>query len=378
MQRKSGQISVKLAIAAIFSGVSFSAARNFDGIRGGINSEISDLYQFESIYGDGSSHRRLQSEFCMRLKDELGSLWEKYNDPYYNLVEGGKTAPILSKYEQGGSAIAVVTTNNENDVENLKRALQSLKFLTGDDPERPAPVVIFHEGDLSPDQMNAIIASTNRPITFPQVDLKSLPFGFDPKDAPQEDIRRYQMDRFWLTKVWTHPSLSPYEVIMKIDTDSCFMENNDLLPNLPNRHAMYMAEYEGLEMERAHAEGLWAWSGEWMNGQDRVPGNPLAWHFCRTTTELHGTIPKVRPHLEVFVKRFMHQCYHYQFMAALTEDEPFLLFNKKWSYGAIRYLMTAVLAGNHDFALVPQRGVAHQEMCQPEAYAKLHPWYIIE
>lgn len=127
---------------------------------------------------------------------------------YYN---NGSPTPIPLKYEEhpaGGPAISILVTNREKDISELRTALRSLAFLQGDlDPNHKAPVLIFNEGDLSPEQIESIITSCpDRPISFPIVDFTEFPPGYNGEQEGnkfqvkgRKEWGYYHMIRFWVT-----------------------------------------------------------------------------------------------------------------------------------------------------------------------------------
>lgn len=320
-------------------------------------------------------------EDVIKHYDSIHELREKDDTVYYNLG-GDKPEPILSKYRAGGPVIASLCTNIDKDVKELQNALKSLKFLHGDDPNQISPVLVFNEGDLSQDQINAIVASTNRPIAFPLVDFTSFPPGFDPdKESREFSVKGrskwgyYQMIRFWVTTIWKHRALAPYEIVMRIDTDSCFMEDNRILPNMPNEHTNYYSQYVGLEWEGSFVQGLYDWTTNWMQKTDKLPGNPLFWAYIQTSHELHGTLPLFRTNFEVSRKSFMQTFDVYRWFEAITEREPFGVFRHRWGDAVIRYLMAAIFATSEEIVVSRPDGYGHKEMCDVDAYAARYPWY---
>lgn len=305
------------------------------------------------------------------------SLEEQDNHAYYNLKEGSETAPIQSKYSQGGPVIIMLSTGIANDLENLERALQSLRFLHGDDPDHPAPVLVFNKGDLNPDQINRIVASTKRPIAFPQVDLQSFPPEYNPEESfPEENIRNYQMIRFWVTSIWEHPALSPYDVVMKIDTDSCFMEDNNILPDFPSKRSVYQSEYVGMKKPNTNVKEIYSWTEKWLETNSRLSNNPMFWSYVKATQELYDSLPMMNTAVEVFRKSFMQSNDVKLWSRALTEEQGCLdVLRNNWSYGALRFMMTAIFVPSEKLIVYRPAGSASKELCDPLAYAEKYPWF---
>ena len=98
-------------------------------------------------------------------------------------------------------------------------------------------MLIFNENNLNDDIKIDLAACTDRPVAFPIVDFSIFPAGFDPKNETvkfqvkgRDEWGCYQMTRFWVTGTWTHPAAKPYGTVMRVDSDSCFMEPNPALP----------------------------------------------------------------------------------------------------------------------------------------------------
>ena len=173
--------------------------------------------------GSGVAHRSsggigggIMSDFIIKSpfakKDDL--LY--YNIPGKNPTQAGTLS--YTDYPEGGPVIAFLVTSNHKDVSDMQTALHSLAFLQGDQErgEPLSPVLVFNEADLSEEQVIAMVSSTNRPIAFPTVDFSLFPEGFNPDDfdkSPQFQVADrkpwgyYQMIRFWVTGIWTHPAI---------------------------------------------------------------------------------------------------------------------------------------------------------------------------
>lgn len=286
--------------------------------------------------------------------------------------------PILigNVYPKNGPVIATLVPSAQKDVDELGRALRSLVRLKGDkDSDFPAPVLIFNEGDLSMEQKKMLASNTNRPVAFPLVDFSEFPEGFNPRDETvQFSVKGrsswgyYQMIRFWVTGIWMHPALKPYGTVMRIDSDSCFMEDNDVLPNLPFDHINYHSQYVGLEPNKNFVKGLFEWNKSWLESQGKLPGNPFFWNMAKSSYELHGTLPLFRTNFEVNRKSFMQRRDIYRWFEALTEKEPFGIFRHRWGDAVIKYLMVATFTSSETVVCSKPDGYAHKDLCNADKY----------
>lgn len=128
-----------------------------------------------------------------------------------------------TNYEEGRRrqrpAIVTLVSNSKDDVLNLCVALSSLRNLAdahkhGSTSSSPAPVLIFHDGDLS-NRQRAFLSNncTTRDLSFPVVDFQSFPQGFNATSEQSNMSKRskwgyQQMIRFWITRIWTHEILN--------------------------------------------------------------------------------------------------------------------------------------------------------------------------
>lgn len=54
------------------------------------------------------------------------------------------------------------------------------------------------------------------------------------------------MIRFWITTIWKHPAIQRFDAAMRIDTNSCFREFNDNLPDFKLIAIDYHSQYVGV------------------------------------------------------------------------------------------------------------------------------------
>lgn len=278
-----------------------------------------------------------------------------YNQEYYNLHSKYPLAKgfLPSKYYPiGGPVISILVAKRQQDIDEVQVALRSLAFLKGDkDPEHPAPVLIFNEGDLPQNAIKSIIGSTNRPIGFPLVDFNSFPEGFDPNNARPEFVVEdrnpwgyYQMIRFWLTTIWKHPAIQRFDTIMRIDSDSCFKEINEYLPNFMYENLDYHSQYVGVTSPKGTAfiEGMFDAVNNWWNAHYGDPENPLMFHYAKMSWETQRTLPLFRTNFELSRRSFMQRKDVTQFHEQITENRPFPLFKHRWGDAVLRYLLVAL------------------------------------
>lgn len=304
-----------------------------------------------------------------------------YFMPFYNMKED-KMKPgylPLKKYPDGeGSVIATLVSSRPSDIEDLLVALKSLAFLKGDkDPEAPAPVLIFNEGDLSKENIEDIVASTDRPIGFPKVNFNSFPEGFDPDQEKasfpvrgREKWGYMQMIRFWTTMIWKHPAVQHFDTVMRIDSDSCFKEVNDYLPNFMYDGLYYHSQYVGVEPNAGveYIDGILDFAKNYMETkqQPNQARNDLLWHYTQSVWEFQKTLPLFRTNFELVKRDFMQRRDVAQFNEALTEEEPFGVLRKRWGDAVLRFITMAVFENADRIMTIRPTGYFHKQGCSKE------------
>lgn len=283
--------------------------------------------------------------------------------------------------------ILVITTlllsNHTINIDKLCRALESLRFLKGDVKDFPTPILVFNDGSLSNFQLENIVQSitdVNRPIAFPVVtNLYSLPEGFVRKYEEQfsnsnnntnfeyssnESKWSYQqMSQFWVSTIWKHPALAPFEFIMRMDFDTCFHEDNNHLPDFAKLHKAYHAQYVGVEPNTDKVEGLFNFATNYMTTENVLPTNPLQWQLVTNTWVIRKTLPLYQASLEVIRKSFMQHPDVMKFHEAVATKEPYGIFEYGWSDHVLRFIDTAMFVSNENFMTTEFKGFSNRQRC---------------
>ena len=331
-----------------------------------------------------SAHKRIQN-LASSLRDEMKNKKTGLNvksetfhlSDYFQIDEETKVMKDLSSvtYPKGGPVIAFLTTNTTKDIDDTQTALKSLVFLHGDvDADFLAPVLIFSEGNLKDTQKLKLAQSTNRPISFPVVDFKEFPPGLDLdadgmkfKVKGRENLWGYhQMIRFWITRVWHHPAIEPYEIIMRMDSDSCFKGVNEVLPGFLNDDIVYHSQFVGLESGSGFLTDLMDHSERFLKRYNKMAGNPMLYRYAKLTWESKKTLPLFMTNFEVSRKSFMLKNIVMRWHESLTEEKPYGVFTHRWGDAVTRYLMAAMIAMNYQLDTNYPDGYFHKEHCKRE------------
>lgn len=331
-----------------------------------------------------SAHKKIQN-IASSLRDEmkekkagLSLKGETFQlSDYYKIDEDTKVSKELSSvtYPKGGPVIVFLTTNTTKDIDDTQTALKSLIFLNGDnDPNHLAPVLIFNEGNINDAQKLKLTQSTNRPISFPVVDFNELPGGLDiEKDGMKFKVQGrenpwgyHQMIRFWITRIWHHPAVEPYEIIMRMDSDSCFKGVNEVLPGFLNDDIVYHSQFVGVESGSGFMEGLMDHSERFLKRYNKMAGNPMLYRYAKLTWETKKTLPLFMTNFEVSRKSWMLKNIVMRWHESLTEEKPYGVFTHRWGDAVTRFLMVAMIAMNYQLDTNYPDGYFHKAQCKRE------------
>mmetsp|Transcript_31603 Transcript_31603/g.38654 ORF Transcript_31603/g.38654 Transcript_31603/m.38654 type:complete len:376 (+) Transcript_31603:85-1212(+) len=294
-------------------------------------------------------------------------------------------------------AVVVLSSNNDEDLAELCLAMKSLLFLRGGHTREwiRSPVLVFNEGDLTAEQMQKVSVCTSRPVAFPVVNLLSFPNGFDPDKEwetfsawspfrPVRDRDRWsyaQMIRFWTTLIWNHPAIQQYNVLMRIDTDSCFLWQRDgnlnhqykMAPGLEGRY-VYQSNYENYVGGDTHyIEGLFDFAVKYMEANNLKPQNPTLWGIIRRTWEEQRNLPVFQTNFEITRVSFFQRADVRKWNEALAERPPYGIFRKRWGDAQFRVLTVAMFAKEENLLLSKSTGYLHgRGRCARNFISEIH------
>eukprot|EP00586_Coscinodiscus_wailesii_P019504 CAMPEP_0172504144 /NCGR_PEP_ID=MMETSP1066-20121228/175857_1 /TAXON_ID=671091 /ORGANISM="Coscinodiscus wailesii, Strain CCMP2513" /LENGTH=379 /DNA_ID=CAMNT_0013280173 /DNA_START=11 /DNA_END=1150 /DNA_ORIENTATION=+ len=275
-------------------------------------------------------------------------------------------------------AITSLIPNTPNDLRDFCLALRSLESLAvTDESLKQAPVFAFHEGDITPIQKETIRACTDRPVYFPVVNF-DFPPGFDVSTEMEnskmartvatggQNLGRpawgyAQMIRFWTSRVWKHEALAGYDSIMRIDTDSCFINGGDEedlnLPGVMKRY-VYRSKGPGTGINQ-WIDGLYDFAVEYMRREGITPANPELWKVIEDTWKENGVLRTVGTNFEVSRLSFFRRTDVAKWLDALTESPPYGVFRHRWGDAQTRVLTLAMFAKKENILLRVHPGYVH-------------------
>jgi len=319
--------------------------------------------------------------------------------------------------EIGGAAIAILVPAFDADVANCCIALKSLKFLKGDQdylPKDKAPVLLFNEGFLTLNQMNFLSGCTDRTVAFPVVNMeKQFPVGFgDVKEEWKKFLDEYDiaglgrpphfsyanMIAFWTRWIWEHPAVQQFDTIMRIDTDSCFLDsigdnpNFNRLPYLDNQYvyqsvapengmARHYYDKDTLKWngkqhrpniadigtnsdchrrnKQDYVVGLYDYAMDYIRRENIVPTNQGIWGAAKSGWEQFCSLHTFQTNFEVVRRDFFQSKKVLRWHRALAGAEPFGTYRQRWGDAQTRFLTMAIFAPEGSVLSVAVDGYAH-------------------
>jgi len=221
---------------------------------------------------------------------------------------------------------------------------------------------VFHEDDFTRDQKYGVLKCSDYPVSFHYVDL-SFPMEFDADSAYEENrdvallgTSRYhhkpwgyaRMIRFWTTQIWKHSAVQPYDTIMRIDTDSCFvdrLEEDTEDVYFPSIRIRYVYRSDGIRVGvNAFIEYLYDFAMTFMREHHIEPANPELWNMIQDTWNTNRTLPIFSKNFEVSRVSFFQRSMVMKWHDALTDEQPYGVFRYRWSDAQTKVLTMAMFA----------------------------------
>lgn len=276
------------------------------------------------------------------------------NDLNYIDRYGRRTGSIDSELQDFGRYPVIVILIAQNT--NLIDLCQSMKTLTNAQGSIKTPILAFHlESKPTLVNQNMLSACTDRAVFFAVVDLDQFPDGFEP--IAGEDYTSAQINRFWTTTIWDHKALSSFDVIMKIDENTCFSTPNSL-PNFSSSSHVYKSIVGNVDpnpfkfsvdTNPFEAEGMHDFATKYMNDHGIEKPNLTTWlkEMAGFTDSSTDTLPTFKDSFELVRKDFMQRQDVHNWHKALTDESPYGYFNAGWNLKSARFLTMSIF-GSED------------------------------
>ena len=287
--------------------------------------------------------------------------------PLQKISEFSQNEEIAKKLR--GPAIASLVTNDENDIIDLCTALNSLKNLPDNSS---APALIFNEDNLFPSQIELLRNCTPRELFFPLVNFSIFPRGFDPNNSTSNWSRRskwgyHQMINFWISNIWEHVAITPYDTIMRIDSDSCWSQRVQMdgprryLPGLPQGKVYYANQL--MYDEPFVTERFFEFTRDYIANNNLTVMNP---DLLQTHRNLDNLTRITYNNFEVASVDFMLRPEVRKWHDQITNKAPFYVYKYRWGDAIERFATMAIfmapseVAG--DMGIIPE--YRHSTVCE--------------
>lgn len=301
-------------------------------------------------------------------------LSERYLRDYAN--QGEQREGVGARRRTTGDNYLIVTlvVPDKTDLEQLCSSMGTLKMIEG---AHEAPVFVFHlEDDPPPDQKEYLQECTERAVYFPIIDLDDYPAGFvpDPSHVGYKDNYIYsQMHRFWTSTIWDHPAIVPYDVIMRIDQDTCFAERSATLPGFDRTSRKYHSQYftGAYELNIERVGGMFDFAKDYLDKIDLIPRYTVLWQKVLATKAKVNSVPKFQDTFESIDKLFMQSEEVRYWHRNLTDTPPYGYFTMGWTDDAERFLTAAMFGtpSSIDTSVVP--GFVQKDLNQKKYHPKI-------
>lgn len=285
-------------------------------------------------------------------------------------VQESSTPEKIRMTAETSSTVITALIHQDTQIDDL---CLSMKTLTNIQGSLTAPVLIFGFGALPVQQDQDYLQScTDRAVSFAAVDGNDFPDGFSPEGG--KDYSSSHVNRFWTTKIWEHTAIEPYNIIMRIDHDTCFSLPNSDLPEFKSPNYVYNSHhFPGTkELNTRLLNGMYDYTDEYMLNNNLQPGHNALWEEVKFIHQNTRSLPNFLGSFELARKDFMQRQDVSAFHYALTDMPPYGYFSKGWDMDAERFLTMAIFGTptSVDSSVVPGfmqkslvTGTRHDKMC---------------
>jgi hypothetical protein len=266
---------------------------------------------------------------------------------------------------KSSAAIVVLTTAEFEDIEALSRNFGALGNAL---PNSNAPVLVFHEGDLTTQQMDNLTTilhggGYSGEVHFPIVNLE-LPEGccdFEPLWTKRTPFGYQNMIRFWIKDLWNHPAIvdGGFETVMRLDTDSIIYErqpDDDLIPSLPP-HLVY----RGNTMNEDSGDVIQHF-GDFMNKilESWTPQNRELIELFKGTWNSREAAPGIFNNFFIARTEFFRRTKVKELVDMMCCRPPdFFVYRYRWGDAIIHLFLLAMEADPDEYVIQPPVGYVH-------------------
>jgi len=254
----------------------------------------------------------------------------------------GSTNRKLAIIPNNPAIITVV--DSETDLTELCYAFQTLTNAKG---YPDAPILIFTSANLLDGQIRALDQCSQRRKEFIDISeyYTTFPDNYEKEEGVNYDFQQRQ--RFLVTFVFDHPSVEPYDILMRVSHSTCLTIPNINLPLFSdgNTDIDYQSQFVPgtYEISRKYTAGLYEASFQFVSQEHIAPRNIQEWTDIVKIKDGYNTLPLFNADgLEIIRKAYMQQDIVRNYHQYITEEHSSSFYYHKWSVNNIRYLSTAL------------------------------------
>jgi len=233
--------------------------------------------------------------------------------------------------------VIVVLIHEQTSLEDLCQSMRTLVNVEGS-----APVLAFHlETTPGLNQQNHLQQCTTRPVYFAVVDLHDFPVGFVPEVGV--DYTSAQINRFWTSGIWKHVAMYTFNVVMKIDHDTCFSMQT-ALPNFSTPYQSYKSHYfpGTVDLNPLRLGGMHDFFNAYRLGHNIDSKHEMLFNKVHFSWVNWQNLPNFQDSFELISKDFMLREDVNEWLTALTDLPPYGYLTDGWSFRAERFLTMAL------------------------------------
>ncbi len=267
---------------------------------------------------------------------------------------------------QAFSPVISVLISPQTNIDELCHSLRSLRNVRGN---MKAPVLTFHIEEPTDETKDFLKGCSTRQVLHTTIDMDDFPEGFEPE--PDKDYTSAQINRFWTSKIWDHPALAPFDIVMRFDHDSCFSSVLANVPGFSGVHHVYSSQFfpGTYELNIKRLKGMFENVVEYLSEYHIQPKYPKMWQHVINTVLETDSIPNFQDTFEISSKAFMQSPAVSYFHHNLTDAAPYGYFTEGWNVDAERFLTAAIFGSKNTIDIAALDGFVQKDI----AAGRVHP-----
>ncbi len=261
---------------------------------------------------------------------------------------------------QSSSAAIVTLVTKATNLSELCYTFQTLSKAKGD---TNAGVIVFYDTNsinLLDGQKSTLASCTSRPVSYEAIDFSTgFPADFIPNSGV--DYTYVQSQRFLISKMWSHPALSGFDVVMRVSDDTCLTYESSTLPLLADPNLVYQSQAvpQAYEVARKYTTNFYHTVFSYISLNTVSPKNIGMWVNVVNTHEDLNSLPVLTNDFEVVKMSFMQSPEVSDWLNYITDNE--FIYEYKWNTNAERFMTVAIFAQAEQISTTPILGYVQKD-----------------